>query len=131
MFENLIHYLLTYTSFIDMFDTLLIITLFLLASLLVCLLTLRLSINIKHACLFFHSLPILTDILNFRPPHVDFDPSPLQFIEFNKDRSPTHLFIFSRLYSDRFISSTRLFFICLKIFVMLWKKQLRKIKKNE
>ena len=50
-----------------MFDTLLIITLFLLASLLVCLLTLRLSINIKHLCLFFHSLPILTDILKFRP----------------------------------------------------------------
>ena len=37
-----------------MFDTLLIITLFLPASLLVCLLTLRLSINIKHLCLFFH-----------------------------------------------------------------------------
>ena len=41
--------------------TLLIITLFLLASLLVCLLTLRLRISIKHFCLFFHSLPILTD----------------------------------------------------------------------
>ena len=50
-----------------MFDTLLIITLFLLASLLVCLLTLRLSINIKHLRLFFHSLPILTDFLKFRP----------------------------------------------------------------
>ena len=51
-----------------MFDTLLIITLFLQASLLVCLLTLRSSINIKHLCLFFHSLPILTDSLKFRPP---------------------------------------------------------------
>ena len=40
-----------------MFDTLLIITLFLQALLLVCLLTLRLS------NLFFHSLPILADIL--------------------------------------------------------------------
>ena len=40
---------------------------FLLASLLVCLLTLRLSINIKHLCLFFHSLPILTDFLKFLP----------------------------------------------------------------
>ena len=55
-----------------MFDTLLINTLFLLASLLVCLLNLRLSINIKHICLiyasFIHSLPILTDYLKFRPP---------------------------------------------------------------
>ena len=71
-----------------MFDTLLIISLFLLASLVVCLLTLRLSINIKYLCLFFHSLPILTDILKFRPPSlllnltkifdppVYFDPSP-------------------------------------------------------
>ena len=50
-----------------MFDTLLIITLFLLASLLVCLLTLRLSINIIHLCLFLHSLPILTDFLKFHP----------------------------------------------------------------
>ena len=46
-------------------DALLIITLFLLTSVLACLLTLRLSINIKHLCLFFHSLPILTDILKF------------------------------------------------------------------
>ena len=51
-----------------MFDTLLIITLFLLASLLVCLLTLRLSINIKHLCLLFHLLPILTDFFKFRTP---------------------------------------------------------------
>ena len=49
-----------------MFDTLLIITLFLLASLLVCLLTLRLNINVKHLCLFFHPSLILTDILKFR-----------------------------------------------------------------
>ena len=35
-----------------MFDTLLIITLLLLAPILVCLLTLRLSINIKHMSLF-------------------------------------------------------------------------------
>ena len=71
-----------------MFDTLLIITLFLLASLLVCLLTLKLSINIKHLCLFFHSLPIITNLLKFRPPRllnltkisnppVYFDPLPL------------------------------------------------------
>ena len=45
---------------------LLIITLFLLASLLVCLLTLRLNINVKHLCLFFHPSLILTDILKFR-----------------------------------------------------------------
>ena len=64
-----------------MFDTLLIITLFLVASLLVCLLTLRLIISIKHLCLFFHSLPILTDTLKFRPP------SP-PFIKFNKDFQP-------------------------------------------
>ena len=48
-----------------MLHTLLIITLFLLASLPVCLLTLRLSINVKHLCHFFHSLLILTDILKF------------------------------------------------------------------
>ena len=42
-----------------MFDTILIITLFLLASFLVCLLTLRLSINVKHLCLFFS---FITDI---------------------------------------------------------------------
>ena len=64
----LIDHLLRFTYFIDMFDTLLNITLLLLASLLVCLLILRLSINIKHLYLFFHSLPILrTDILKFRP----------------------------------------------------------------
>ena len=51
-----------------MFDTLLMITLFLIASLLVCLLTLRSSINIKHLCLFFYSLPVLMDFLKFRPP---------------------------------------------------------------
>ena len=51
-----------------MFDTLLIITLFLLASLLVHLLTLRLSINTKHLCIFIHSLQILTDFLRCRPP---------------------------------------------------------------
>ena len=51
-----------------MFDTLLIITLFLQASLLVYLLTLRSSINIKHLCLFFYSLPILPDFLKFQPP---------------------------------------------------------------
>ena len=47
-----------------MFDTLLIITSFLLASLLVCLPTLRLSINNKHLCLFFHSL-FSSDIKGF------------------------------------------------------------------
>ena len=61
-----------------MFDTLLIITLFLLASLLVCLLTLRLSINVKHLCLFCHSLPILTDLLKFRHP---------PFIRYNKSNN--------------------------------------------
>ena len=61
----LIDYLFRLTQFLDIFDTILIITLFLLASLRVCLLTLRLSINIKHLCLFFHLLPILTDFLKF------------------------------------------------------------------
>ena len=71
-----------------MFDTPLIITLFLLALLLVCLLTLRLSINIKHLCLFFHSLPILTDILKFRPPPpVCFDPLP-RLLNLTKISSP-------------------------------------------
>ena len=71
----MIVYLLWYTKFIDIFDTLfLIITLFLLALLLVCL------------CLFFHSLPILTNILKFRPPTIYFDS--LSFIKFNKDLQP-------------------------------------------
>ena len=55
-----------------MFDNLLLSTLFLLASLLVCLLSLRLSISIKHLCFFSHSVPILTDF--FKPP-IYFDPS--------------------------------------------------------
>ena len=67
-----------------MFDTLLIITLFLLASLLVCLLTLRLSINIKHLRLFFHLLAILTDFLKFQPPP--------PFIKFNKNLQASRLF---------------------------------------
>ena len=50
-----------------MFDTTLIITLFLLAPLRVCLLTLRFSINIKHLCLVPHSFPILTDFLKSHP----------------------------------------------------------------
>ena len=45
-----------------MFDTLLIITLFLLALLLVCLVTLRLSINIKHFPLF----SFIADINGFK-----------------------------------------------------------------
>ena len=44
-----------------MFDTTLIMTLFLLASLLVCLLTLRLSNNIKHLSVF----SFITDINGF------------------------------------------------------------------
>ena len=49
IFKNLFDYLFRrFTLFIDVFDTLLIIILFLVASLCVCLLTLRLSINIKH-----------------------------------------------------------------------------------
>ena len=71
-----------------MFDTLLIITLFLLASLLVCLLTLRLSINVKHLRLIFHSLLILTVFLKLRPPPVYFKPPS---IKFNKNlRPPIH-----------------------------------------
>ena len=58
-----------------MFDTRLIITLFLLASLLVCLLTLRLSINYKHLCMFFNSLPILTDFFEIPTLPVYFDPT--------------------------------------------------------
>ena len=70
-----------------MFDTILIITLFLLASLIVCLLTLRLSSNIKHLCLFFHSLLILTDILKFQLPRLlnSTGISEPPVIKFNKD----------------------------------------------
>ena len=62
----------------------LLLTLFLLASLLICLHTWSLSINIKHFCFFFDSLPILADFLKFRPPlsHL-FWPHP--FIKFNKN----------------------------------------------
>ena len=60
-----------------MFDTILIMTLFLLASLLVCLLTLRLSNNIKHLSVF----SFITDINGFfeipTPPSVYFDPPPV------------------------------------------------------
>ena len=63
-----------------MLYTLLIITLFLLASLLVCLLILRLSINIKHLCIFWNSVSH-----PFPPVYFDF---PL-LIKINKDlRSP-------------------------------------------
>ena len=58
-----------------MFDTLLIITLFLLASRLVCLRTLRLSIKVKHLCLF----SFITDINGFLEipnPPVYFDMPP-------------------------------------------------------
>ena len=48
-----------------MSDTLLNISLFLLASILIFLLTLRLTINFKHLYLFFHSLPLLMDVLKF------------------------------------------------------------------
>ena len=58
-----------------MLDTLLIINLFLLASVLVCLVNLRLRLRF-----FFHSLPILTDILKF----------PL-FDKFNKDLRETFI----------------------------------------
>ena len=64
-----------------MFDTLLMITLFLIASLLVCLLTLRSSINIKHLCLFFYSLPVLMDFLKFRPPSPHLPRPPLVYGE--------------------------------------------------
>ena len=59
-----------------MFDTLLIIILFLQVSLLLCLLTLRSSINIKHLCLLFHSLPILWVFLNSDAPLLHFDLPP-------------------------------------------------------
>ena len=77
-----------------MFDTLLIITLFLLASLLVCLLILRLSINIKHFCLFLRSLPILTDFLEIPTPQYILNPL---FIKFNKNLKPPPRFYFPPL----------------------------------
>ena len=51
-----------------MFDTPLIINLFLLASLSVCLLTLRMSINIKHLYLFFIHYRHQRIFLNSDPP---------------------------------------------------------------
>ena len=77
-----------------MFDTLLIINLFLLALTLVCLLTLRLKINIKHVCLFFHS-PFTTDIKVFfeipTPPRPTFILIP-PFIKFNKNLQPLPIY---------------------------------------
>ena len=79
-------FLRRFTQFIDMFDILLIITFVLLASHLVCLLILKLSSNIKHLYIFFHSLPILKDFLKFHPPpHVYFDP---WFTKFKKNVWP-------------------------------------------
>ena len=66
-----------------MFDTLLVTTLFLLASLLVCLHSLRLSITIKHLCFFFHSLLILLDF--FWPPCLFW---PLCLLKVTKISSP-------------------------------------------
>ena len=75
-----------------MFDSLLIINLFLIASLLVCLLTSRLTINIKHFSLFSQ---ILTDFVKFRfttpPPPIYFD-SPC-LLNLTKISDPPSLFI--------------------------------------
>ena len=97
-------------DYFDMFDSLLIITLFLLASLLVRLLTLRLSINTKHLCLFFHSLQILTDFLKFRPPSpIYFDPP---FIKFRRNlRTPSPPF-----------TTTPLFIRHLRLYIYMKKK---------
>ena len=74
MFYWLIIYLDLLSFLICLILFWLLLTLFLLASFFVCLLTLRLSINIKRLRLFFHSLPILTDFLQFGtpilPPHL-------------------------------------------------------------
>ena len=68
-----------------MFDTLLIITLFLLASLPVCLLTLRLSINIKHFVSLFSFITDINGLFEIPPP----TPLPFildpPFIKFNKN----------------------------------------------
>ena len=63
-----------------MFDTPLIINLFLLASLSVCLLTLRMSINIKHLYLFFIHYRHQRIFLNSDPPP--------PFVKFNKNLRP-------------------------------------------
>ena len=55
-----------------MFDTLLIIISFLLASL-VCLLTLRLSMNVKHLCLFFSLITDVNEYFDIPIPSVYFD----------------------------------------------------------
>ena len=67
-----------------MFDTLLIMTLFLLASILVCLLTLRLSINIKHMSLF----SFINDIKGF----FEIPPAPPPLLNLTKI-PPPHLFL--------------------------------------
>ena len=72
-------------DFSAVFDTLLIITLFLLASLLVCLLSLKLSISIKHLCLFF---PFITHINEYIKISNPLPP----FIKFNEDIQPFRLF---------------------------------------
>ena len=67
-----------------MFDALLIITLFLQASFLVCLLTLISSINIKHLCFLFSFITDINGFLEFPTPPFILTPVP-PFIKFNKD----------------------------------------------
>ena len=62
-----------------MFDTLLIITLFLLDSILVSLLTLRLSINIKHICLFVSFIADIKRFFEIPTPLVYFDLPPPRY----------------------------------------------------
>ena len=68
-----------------MFDTLFLLVL-------VCLLTLRLSINIKHLCFFFYSLPMLIDFLKFRLPSVYFDLPPRRLLNLTKISNPPFYF---------------------------------------
>ena len=67
--------------YLDLLSLLICLYALLIILIIICLPTLRLSISIKHLCLFFHWLPILMDILKFWPP------SP-PFIKFNKDLWP-------------------------------------------
>ena len=97
-----------------MFDTLLIITLFLQASLLACLLTLRSSINIKHLCLFFHSLPILTDFLKFQPP-----PSPFIYFDPPPPPPPPRLLNLTKISDPPFIRHLRVLSLAFIYFHLL------------
>ena len=116
-----------------MFDTLLIITLFLLGSLLVCLVTLRLSINIKHLSLFsfitdinrYFEIPASRGMFILNPPLIKFNKdlqSPINFYAPPHPPIIRHLRVSTRLSSNVIILKTFLLTISSKIHLFIGQK---------